>query len=166
MLNFIKKNKSFLIIGIIILIFVLAYLYREYKASKEIYTESYLGGKEYIMIPKTYGINEYSPMIINDEQMAKIYLNDYIQNMYSDTQYAYTLIDEEYRLKRFGNFNAYADYVNTLKTSGYNVEKYYVEKKGKYKLFWIYDQNDNLYIFKVEGVMQYKVYLDDSTVEI
>lgn len=166
MLDFIKKNKAFLILGIIILVFVFAYFYREYRASKEIYTESYLKEEEYIMIPKTYGVNEYSLMNITDEQMAKIYLNDYIRNMYFDTEYAYTLLDEEYRNKRFGDINSYINYVDALDASTYVVKKYNVDNQGKYKLFRIYDQMDNLYIFKIEGVMEYKVYLDDSTVEI
>lgn len=166
MLNFINKNKSFLVLGIIILVFLSAYFYREYRASKEIYYESYLDGKDYIMIPKTYGINEYSPINVSDEQMAKIYLNDYIKNMHFDIEYAYNLIDEEYRIKRFGNISEYINYVNTLTYSSYKVKKYHVDSKGKYKIFWIYDDNDNLFIFKTEGVMQYKVYLDDSTVEI
>lgn len=166
MLNFINKKKSFLVLGIIVLVFLSAYFYREYRASKEIYYESYLDGKEYIMIPKTYGINEYSPINVPDEQMAKIYLNDYINNMYFDIESAYNLIDEEYRNKRFGNVSEYINYVNTLTYSSYKVKKYHVDSKGKYKIFWIYDENDNLFIFKTEGVMQYKVYLDDSTVEI
>lgn len=166
MLNFINKNKSFLVLGIIVLVFLSAYFYREYRASKEIYYESYLDGKEYIMIPKTYGINEYSPINMTDEQMAKIYLNDYINNMYFDVEYAYNLIDEEYRIKRFGNISEYINYVNTLTYSSYKVEKYHIDSNGKYQIFWIYDENDNLFIFKIEGVMQYKVYLDDSTVEI
>lgn len=166
MLKFINKNKTFLMLGIIVLSFLLAYFYREYKASKEIYFESYLDGEEYVMIPKTYGINEYSPVNISDEQMAKIYLNDYIKNMYFDIEYAYNLIDEEYRIKRFGDISGYRNYVNTLTYSSYKVERYHIDSEDKYKLYWIYDQNGNLFIFKTEGVMQYKVYLDDSTVEI
>ena len=166
MLKFINKNKSFLILGIIVLAFFLAYFYREYRASKEIYYESYLDGKEYVMIPKTYGINEYSPVNISDEQMAKIYLNDYINNMYFDIEYAYNLLDEEYRTTRFGDISNYINYVNTLTYSSYKVKKYHIDTEGKYKIFWIYDQNNNLFVFKTEGVMQYKVYLDNYTVEI
>lgn len=166
MLEFIKKNKFILIVVIFVLVLVAVYFYREYKASKEIYYESYLDDKEYVMIPKTYGINEYSPVNVTDEQMAKIYLNDYTQNMYFDKEYAYNLLDEEYRIKRFGDISSYIEYVNSLDHLLYTVERYYVERDGKQRTFWIYDQAGNLFVFKVEGVMQYKVYLDDSTVEI
>lgn len=115
---------------------------------------------------KNYEVNEYIPTYISDENMAKIYLNDYIHNMYMNTEKAYNLIDEEYKEKKFPALDSYISYVKSLETSTYNLERYYVTSKGGYKIFGVYDTNGNIYIFKTNGVMQYTVYLDDYTVEI
>ena len=52
-----------------------------------------MDGEEYIMNPKKYGVNEYSPVNITDEQMATIYLNDFKYNLLNDVNYAYELLN-------------------------------------------------------------------------
>ena len=115
---------------------------------------------------KNYEFNEYIPTYISDEDMAKIYLNDYIQKMYYDVETAYNLLDEEYRNKKFGGIENYKKYINSLPNSNYKLSTYYRYEKKGYIIFGVTDQNSNMYIFKTKGVMQYKVFLDDSTVEI
>ena len=166
MVEFIKKNKLVIVLVFVLALFIFYYFFREYRASKEIYTESYLDGKDYIMIPKTYGVNEYSPVNITEAQMAKIYLNDYIKKMYTDMESAYNLLDEDYKVKKFVDFSGYVNYVNSLPQQKYEVDRYYVDTHEDYRLYWVYDKNDNLFVFKAYGVMQYTVYLDDFTVEI
>ena len=48
---------------------------------------------------KNYEVNEYIPVYVSNEDMAKIYLNDYIHTMYSDINKAYNLLDEEEKAK-------------------------------------------------------------------
>ena len=115
---------------------------------------------------KNYDVNECIPAYISDEDMAKIYLNEFVHTMYSDINKAYSLLDEEYKLKKFGNIENFQNYVNSLTYTSYKLDSYYLQKKGKYKIFGVYDTNGNVFIFKTNGVMQYKVYLDDNTVEI
>ena len=98
--------------------------------------------------------------------MARIYLNDYVHTLFTDTEFAYNLLDEEYKNKKFGSYESFQNYVNSLPESGYNLLKYYKKDKKGYTIFGVYDKNDNLFIFKTKGVMQYSVYLDDYTVEI
>ena len=78
---------------------------------------------EYEDYLKNYEVNEYIATYVTDEDMAKIYLNDYIQNMYFDIEYAYSLLDEEYRNKKFGSLESYKTYVYSLNYSTYEMAK-------------------------------------------
>lgn len=155
------KNKPIAtIILVIIIISVLTITYLvvdKLLNSKEVYEGTYL---------KNYQVNEYISMYVSDEDMSKIYLNDYIHNMYYDIEKAYNSLDEEYRNKRFGSIEKYKAYVRTLNYSTYNLESYYKKTKEGYIIFGVRDENFNMFIFKTKGVMQYKVFLDDFTVEI
>ena len=153
-----KEAKNIIIFILIILVFSGAYIVIDKIVNKE--TNQY---GEYL---KNYEVNEYIPTYISDEDMAKIYLNDYVHTMYSDIEKAYLLLDKEYREKKFGNITNYEIYVNSLTYSSYKLEKFYVDSINGYKIFGVYDTNNNLFIFKTDGVMQYTVYLDDYTVEI
>ena len=151
-----KNIKYIITVIIIVLLFIgLYYLLRYFTRDK--YEES-----NYL---RNYGVNEYIPTYISDEAMAKIYLNDYINNMLYNTDNSYYLLDEEYRNLRFGNYSNYLNYVRTI---NYNVKmtKFYKESKNGYIIFGIYDQNDKYFGFKTNGVMQYSVFLDEETVEI
>ena len=164
MKDLIKKYKVIVLLVAVLLIFILAYFIREYIASKDIYTESYLDGEEYIMNPKTYGVNEYSPMNVTDEQMASIYLNDFKNNLYNDINYAYELLNEEYRNLKFGSVDNFVNYVNGLNYKNMVMDSYSVNEGDS--TITIYTKDDNTYIFKIISVMEYEVYLDDYTVEI
>lgn len=155
------KNKSsikIIIILVLIGIFTLAYF-----LIKLFFGED--KDNEYIFL-KNYEVNEYIPTYVSDEDMAEIYLNDYIYNMHSNIEKAYTLLNEEYKNKRFGSFSNYISYVNSLNYSSYKLKSYYKKSADGYIIFGVYDINGNFYAFKTKGVMQYSVYLDDYTVEI
>jgi hypothetical protein len=119
-----------------------------------------------IVYLKDYDVNEYIPVYVSEEDMAKIYFNDYIYIMYSDINKAYSLLDEEYRDKRFGSVDNYKNYINSLDNLNYTIDSFYIDDSGKNKVYGIYDTNGNIFIFETSGVMQYTVYLDDYTVEI
>lgn len=160
MVKIMKNNPIKTIIFVVIIIISLTALYLildKLFTPKNVYEGTYL---------KNYKVNEYISTYISDEDMAKIYLNDYIHNMYYDVEKAYNLLDQEYRDKRFGSIEKYKAYVRTLNYSTYNLESYYKKTKEGYIIFGVRDENFNLFIFKTKGVMQYKVFLDDFTVEI
>lgn len=150
--------KTIIIIAIIL--FILSGLYlvlnNYFNSNKQQYGE----------FLKNYEVNEYIPVYITDEDMARIYLNDYIYIMHSDIERAYELLNNEYKEKKFGTFENYKLYVSTLNYETYNLNRYYIYDDDGYKIFGAYDDNNNLFIFKTKGVMQYTVYLDDYTVEI
>ena len=156
------KNKpevrNIIIFVAIIAVFSLAYIIIDKVTNKE--EGNY---EEYL---KNYEVNEYIPVYISDDEMVKIYLNDYVYTMYSDIEKAYNLLDEDYRTQKFGDITNYQNYVNSLTYSTYTLDSYYIDSKEGYKIFGVYDTNGNVFIFKTKGVMQYTVYLDDYTVEI
>lgn len=148
---------------IIIIVAFLALFSGGYLLLKKLTQDDSLEYAEYL---KNYEVNEYIPTYVSDEDMAKIYLNDYIHNMYYDTQLAYNSLDVDYRTKKFGSLESYKTYVASLKYPTYTMSKYYKKEKEGFIIFGVYDTNGNLFVFKTNGVMQYNVYLDDYTVEI
>lgn len=121
------------------------------------------GYDEYL---KNYKVNEYIPTYVSDEDMAKIYLKDYIHNMFYDIEAAYDSLDIEYKNKKFGSLDNYKKYVYSLDNTSYVVSSYYKKDKNGYIYFGVYDTFGNTYVFKTKGVMQYSVFLDEETVEI
>ena len=155
-----KNNNPIKIVFIAIVsiaIFTIIYLVINYFNEKNQDTIDYI---------KNYEINEFIPTYISDEDMARIYLNDFVHTMFYETKYAYSLLDDEYKNKKFGSYENFENYVNSLEFSSYNLLKYYKKQKKEYTIFGVYDKNNNIFIFKTKGVMQYSVYLDDYTVEI
>lgn len=150
--------KTIVVIALLICSIFIAYYIKSNLLNRD-------SNKEYTYL-KNYKVNEYIPVYISDEEMAKIYLNDYINNMYYNIDKAYNSLDEQYRNKKFGNLQEYKNYVKSLDNKSYRVSTYYKYDEGGYTIFGVTDQNSNLYIFKTNGVMQYSVYLDDYTVEI
>lgn len=163
-MNFIKKYKKTFLLVLVFVVILSFYLIREFIASRTIYNESYLDGEDYIMNPKTYGVNEYSPVNITDEQMANIYFNDFKNNLYSDVNYAYQLLNTEYRDLKFGSIDNFINYVNGLNYSNMVMEKYSASDDNEF--ITVYTKDNKEYIFKIISVMEYEVYLDDYTVEI
>lgn len=149
--------KSVIIVGSIILSIAIIYVILDKVLEKEPVMDEFL---------KNYEVNEYITKYVTDEDMAKIYLNDYIHTMYYDIESAYNLLDKEYRDLRFGNIENYKNYIYSLNFPTYEVVKYYVISRDEYIVFGVYDNNGNFYAFKTKGVLQYSVYLDDTTVEI
>ena len=164
MMNFIKTHKKTLLLVLLFIVLLSIYFIREFIASRSIYNESYLNGEDYIMTPKTYGINEYSPVNITDEQMANIYLNDFKSYLYDDINQAYQLLNIEYRNAKFGSIENFISYVNNFNFNNMIIDSYSINSDKT--TFTIYTKDNNKYIFKISSVMEYEVYLDDYTVEI
>lgn len=151
------NNKEIKIVIIILLILVCLYFGLSKITDTEENQEIYL---------KDYSVNEYIPVYITEDKMAKIYLDDYIYRVVSNPEEAYLLLDEEYRNKKFGSVNNFKQYAETISNTEVVIDKYLVSSSDGYTIFKIYDKNENIYIFKTKGVMQYIVYLDETTVEI
>ena len=158
-----KKNK-FLILFAIILIGVTIYLL--YFSRKEEEYE-FLNGDDITL--KHYEENEYIPVNITYDQMARIYLQDYVYKLLYDREDAYNTLDTKYRNAKFPTFDEFNQYVDTImsvKLREMKVEKFAITEKSDFKYYDVYDSAENIFIFKETGVMQYTVFFDRFTVEM
>ena len=156
-----KRNKILLILGIVVIIAIVVIKIIIDNNNLSINSNE---TDEYEMIYKKYNINEYSVINISDEQLANIYLNNFRYYLFNDIEFAYNLLDEEYRNIKFGSIDSFREYVNNSKYSDYTIEEYSVATDKRF--IEVHILNDKKIIFKINGVLDYTVYLDDITVEI
>ena len=121
---------------------------------------------EDIVYIKNYKVNEYIPVYISDEDMASIYLNDYINNITYDINVAYKSLNSDYKNKKFPNIDDFKEYLSKLDYSKMRAKKYAVVQRNGFDYYFVYDLSDQEYIFKTDGVLQYELYLDQDTVDI
>ena len=153
--NNLKKILPFLIIALVIggTLFVYRYIKRN---------DGSINNNHIVNINKKYDVNEIVPVYVNDEQMSRKYLNDFLNNIYYDIDNSYALLNIKYRVSKFGSVDKYKEYLNSLDLSN-DISKFAVYKKGKDRYYDIYDKNGNRFIFITNGVMQYEVLFDDYT---
>ena len=156
-----KKSYIWLVVLTIIGLLVL-YGIKIYRSKKTLVpTNNYIN---YTMNPKTYDVNEYNLVNINDRQLAAIYLNDYRNYLKNNIDQAYELLNEEYRSKKFNNIEEFKTYINTININNMSVEKYNISDDKK--IIDVYISDNDRFIFKIKNILEYEVYLDDTTVEI
>lgn len=156
-----KKNYIWLVVLVIIGLLVF-YGIKIYRSKKTLVpTNNYIN---YTMNPKTYGVNEYNLVNITDRQLAAIYLNDYRSYLKNNIDQAYELLNEEYRSKKFNNIEEFKTYINTININNMSVEKYNISDDKK--IIDVYISDNDRFIFKIKNILEYEVYLDDTTVEI
>ena len=155
-----KSYESILLVGCILLI-VLGVIYiprfiKNYKNENSSIEEFNIERKE------NYKANEIIPIYVDDEEMSKLYLMDFMNMLIYDIDESYNLFNEEYRDKKFNSLISYKEYINSMSIPVNNsVKKYAVYNIDDYKCYDIYDVNNNRFVFKTNGVMQYEVYFDD-----
>lgn len=156
-----KKSYIWLVVLVIIGLLVF-YGIKIYRSKKTLVpTNNYIN---YTMNPKTYGVNEYNLVNITDRQLAAIYLNDYRNYLKNNIDQAYELLNEEYSSKKFNNIEEFKTYINTININNMSVEKYNISDDKK--IIDVYISDNDRFIFKIKNILEYEVYLDDTTVEI
>lgn len=111
--------------------------------------------------------NQLQTKVIKDVEMALKYFSDFKMNAMNKTEYAYNLLDEEYRKKRFNNdknkFDTFIDN-NIQEWAPITITEYLVNNYNGYKEYVCKDKYQNTYIFKETGIMEYTVKLDNYTI--
>ena len=139
--------------------------------------------------------NTYSNNRITDGEHAKNLLADLMYNIIFKKEKAYELLDNDYKSKRFANFNVFYEFISnneetykylyrniTGDTVGltsqkelesfranrykYDIKNYKVKKYNNYIQYIIIDRQNKYYIFNEEMPMEYHVVLDSYTVEV
>lgn len=115
-----------------------------------------------------YAVNEVTYMYVNEEDMARKYLADFVNLTINDKMAAYEKIDDYYKAQKLQTYDDFEKALSNMYSSKYinaRVVSYNVVDKTKYKLFYIIDNDNNTFVFKEKGIMDYTVYLDSYTIE-
>ena len=105
---------------------------------------------------KRKGTNEYVSKYITNDKQASIYLGRYYYLLNNNTSEAYKLLDKE-SLNRFYDENIFKEYINTINISNSKVLKLNYYSKNNYVYYDVIDTNNNNFVFKTKGVMDYTV---------
>ena len=113
--------------------------------------------------------NSYKNTTVDNEMMCKMYFEDIIKLLQTNTQKSYKLLNEEYKNKKFKSIEDFYEYVD-------NNNKYYSRASiSSYKVnianngnreYIIVDKCGNYYIIIAESVNNYNVMLDSYTVPL
>lgn len=114
------------------------------------------------IVKDKYKVNEYISVYVDDEQMSKKYLNDFLNVVFNDLDASYNLLNKKYREHKFGGLSKYRDYIESLNLSySTGIFKYSTYEVNGYKYYDLYDKNGHRFIFKTNGVLQYELFFED-----
>ena len=116
-------------------------------------------------IPKN-SYNTFSFVNIEDATIIRDYLYNYKDKIVKDISASYDMIEEEYKNIKFPTLEEYEAYINKNKQELLSISfsKYLVNKKSEYTEYICIDTKGNYYIFKETAIMDYKILLDNYTV--
>ena len=111
--------------------------------------------------------NVYEDQSNSVESIAFSYYDKLKADFLYDPEYLFSILDEEYRDKRFENYEDFISYINLAKTmiSNGNIIKYSREYNDGYVQYLVVDTYNNHYLFNETSVLNYTVLLDDYTIE-
>lgn len=110
--------------------------------------------------------NNFSYKQMTEENIAISYFNNYLDIIKYDTKRAYELLDEVYIKEKYKTYDQFENYIK----DAYKQEIYYKEYQKQYnndgtEQYKYLDNFNRVYIFKEIATMEYKVQLDDYTLE-
>lgn len=102
---------------------------------------------------------------LNEQSICRYYLIDYKNKLKNDVNMAYSLLNKEYKEKRFSNIEFFKEYLldNKEVIDKITLDKYAVEEKEGYTEYVCQDKFGNTYIFQATAAMEYDVQLDSYT---
>ena len=114
------------------------------------------------------GYNSYIEANITEEYLVTQYFSEYKSNMLYNTEEAYSLLNEEYRNNKFGDYAKFANYINTYKQKilTANIEGYEINEFDGVKEYICIDQYDRYYIFSEKSISSFDVVLDTFTINL
>lgn len=138
---------------------------------EEQYGDLTVGEETNINVPERIEQNEnntYQYKVVTDEEYVKDLFNEFRNEILYDKTMAYSHLNEEYRNKKFETIEEFNDYLkeNEEETKTMKVSKYQKKTTDEYTEYICTDQNDNYYIFRETGIMNYTVILDTYTIDL
>ncbi len=166
-----KKRIMLLIIILLILLMVfLIFIIKDNKLKNE-NKDEYLyaaqkPSEEYSELKEKYMYNEFQFASVSIEDLVKIYFNNYRAECNNNIENSYKMLNDEYRDKKFGDFENYKKYIdeNIDKINNITLEQYSKTQTAEgYNKYTCTDKNGNNYIFIEISIMDYSVMLDTYT---
>lgn len=112
--------------------------------------------------------NEVVESNITDFEMLKLYFEDYKYKAINNPEEAFTLLNMEYREKKFNNdVNLYKEYIqkNMDRFQDANIVKHGITSFGNLKKYVFIDNYNNYYELEEIGNYEYTIILDNYTIE-
>ena len=133
-------------------------------------TEENILGNNLEQVIESIDVNEYNIYNIPDnsnKEYVKLIFDDYREKMQNNPEKAYDILYEEYRDKRFKGIQDFENYLDEkyLNISYIELSKYQINEYEEYIEYICIDEENNYYIFKEKGVMDYTVQLDTYTID-
>ena len=112
--------------------------------------------------------NEYKTIIAEEEYVSIQLFNEFKNYILNDSKTAYDLINEEYREKKYGSYENFANYIEQNREELENIQiKMYNKEEINGKTEYIcLDEKGKYYIFTKENTVNYNVILDTYTIDL
>ncbi len=111
--------------------------------------------------------NKYNTPKVDEAYIATDYFNTCKKMILGKPELSYSYLNEEYRDKRFKNYDNYKKYIeeNREKIKKLGITKYQLNDVEEYIEYICLDQENNYYIFREKDNMKFEVFLDTYTID-
>ena len=112
--------------------------------------------------------NHFSQAVISDEDIARNYINIYKRLAIGNPDAIYNFLDKTYRETKFGSLDEFKEYISNNKDEIEDIliDKYNITYSTNYTQYICIDENENYYIIKEKGPLDYTLILDTYTVDV
>jgi hypothetical protein len=112
--------------------------------------------------------NYFSNKDLTQEDTALEYFSNYKNIILSDSELAYSYLDNDYKQKRFGNIDSFNNYIkeNRKLLEQMRMQKYEIIYYDDYIEYICIDQYNNTYIFNEKDPLKYSALLDIYTTDL
>lgn len=162
-----KKTIIKIIIGLLILLLICTIAIITINKNEESNIEpQYEMSQPYYEPKERYEYNEFKMQSVSIETLLSRYFVYYKNNALFNVEKCYELLDEEYKVKRFGDLATFDVYIKSKAEELYTakIQEYTINETDNYTQYVCKDQYGNYYIFNAYGIGIYTVMLDTYTI--
>lgn len=143
--------------------------YVKEKFGKDIDVSKVTLNEEMITI-ETKSYNKITYNNVSDQEICMYYFGDYMYNLKTDIKTVYNTLNEEYKKKRFGNYENFKKYIedNYKNLTNMTMKEYqiYNNTTDGTIMYLCKDGEGHCYIFNASAVMNYTLMLDNYTIDL
>lgn len=112
--------------------------------------------------------NTFDYIQADEKYIVNQYFSEYQSQLLNNRQFAYQLLNDEYREKKYENQEEFDQYIeqNYESMQSMYLSEYQVHEFDEYKEYVCLDQNNRYYIFLEKSITDYSVLLDTYTIDL